>query len=455
MHSSTPRAVFSLLILVLLVSGAHPVPADVGTEFWLTFPFESTLPDLALDLVLMSEVDTVVTIGSPYFATIPVVAGVATRVPIPPAAVPLPNLTIGDAVHVSAPDPFMVTAVGAGSGSVGSFRIKPESQLGMSYLVVTYPSDGAVGGSAFAVVATQDATTATVTTTVSTVGIPAGVPVQVNLNRGDTIFVLASGSFGDDLTGSSVVADAPVAVFAANTCAYIPLPNPGFCDQTVEQLSPTTRFGTEVVAVPSSGRPAVLDQLRVAAIEDGTVITWDPPQAGAPSLLNAGEVAEVSITEAVHIAASLPIEVARYSISSVATGTGEPGDASQIEVRPTTEFGSRHTFYIDNFGSGGAEEYWAEIVTTGTGCVLLDGQHVPPTFFSPIGAGPFLSASLSVGAGRHVVETDPVAAVTVSGFADWEGNGTTAVGQLVAIDCGLFYDGFESGGTDMWSSTAP
>jgi hypothetical protein len=444
-----------VVVVVLLATGVVLVQADVGTDFWLTFPFDNAVPGLSLELVLVSESDTIVTIAAPYFATIPLTARVPTRVPIPPAAIPLPNLVMTDAVHVSAPDPLMVSAVGAGAGSVGSFRVTPTALLGTDYLVLTYPSDGTVGGSAFAVIATQDATAITVTTTVSTGGIPAFVPVQLQLDRGDTIYVFADGNPGDDLTGSTVVADAPVAVIAANTCAFVPLSSTGFCDQTVEQLAPTTSLGTEVVVVPSAGRTASGDILRIAAVDDGTVLSWDPAVPGAPGVLNARQFAEVAIVEPVHVTANHPIEGARFSLSSVASLPGEPGDASQIEVRPTTDFANRHTFSIDNYGSGGSPAFWADIVTTATGCVLVDGHLVPPGAFAPVGAGPYVTASISVGAGRHVVESDPVSSVSIYGFADWEGNGTTAASQLGAVDCGIFHDGFESGNTTEWSSTTP
>ncbi len=451
------RAAVTLVIMFLLVIAAERARADVGTDYWLTFPFDGALPGLSLELVLLSESDTLVTIAAPYFATIPLTARVPTRVPVPPAAIPSPNLAISDAVHVSAPDPFMVTAVGAAAGSVGSFRVTPTPQLGTSYLVLTYPSDGLIGGSAFAIIATQDATAIIVTTTANTGGIPAYVPVQLNLDSGDTVYVFADGNFGDDLSGSTVVADAPVAVIAANTCAWVPFPPlGGSCDQTVEQLAPSSSLGTEYVAVPCSGRSATTDQLRVAAVSDNTVITWNPPLPGAPTTLgSAGDFFEVSITEPIQITADHPIEVARFSLSGWATVPGQPGDAIQIEVRPTTDFAKRHAFAIDNYGTGGTPGYWADIVTTAADCVLLDGHRVPPGAFTSVGAGPFLAASIAVGPGRHVVESDPVSSVAIYGFADWEGNGTTAASQLAPVDCGVFHDGFESGNTDEWSSTVP
>lgn len=450
-----PRITVTLVVVMFLAIGAVFVRADVGTDFWLTFPFDGAAPQLSLELVLLSEADTIVTIASPYFATIPLAARVPARVPIPPAAIPLPDLVINEAVHVTAPDPFMVTAVGAAPGSIGSFRVTSTPRLGTDYLVLTYPSDGTTGGSAFAVVATQDMTSVTLTTTVATGGIPASVPVQLQLDRGDTIYVFADGNAGDDLSGSTVVTDAPVAVIAANTCAYIPFPSTSFCDQTVEQLAPTGSLGTEVVVVPSAGRSAILDRLRVAAIGDNTVLTWNPAVPGSPSMLNAGQLSEVAITEPVHVTANQPIEAARFSLSSVATAPGEPGDASQIGVRPTTDFANRHTFAIDNYGGGNSPAYWADIVTTAADCVLVDGHRVPLDAFATVGTGPYLAASISVGPGRHVVESDPVSSVTVYGFADWEGNGTTAASQLGAVDCGIFHDGFESGNTGQWSSTAP
>ncbi len=84
---------------------------------------------------------------------------------------------------------------------------------------------------------------------------------------------------------------------------------------------------------------------------------------------------------------------------------------------------------------------------------MIVGSAAPAQVWSPLAA--FLAASIAVGPGRHVVESDPVSSVAIYGFADWEGNGTTAASQLAPVDCGVFHDGFESGNTDEWSSTVP
>jgi hypothetical protein len=420
------------------------------------------MTDLTLEAIVFSESDTVVTSAAPYASSTPIQARVFSRITLPNDAMVLSGGVIAPAVHLSAPDAFTVTAVNAAAYSVDTFLVTPEAQLGTSYLVTSYPGHGPpfiYGQSAFAIVAIQDGTTVTITTTewANNDFIPPFSPTQIALDRGDAFQVLVSVAAGD-LTASTVVADAPVAVFGASTCAYVPTTTPGTCDHTVEQMPPTPVLGSELVTMASVGRDPVGDHVRIVASQNSTTVAMDPSPSGCCPPLDAGQWFEVEVVEPTHITANQPILTARFAPSAISNPHPPPyvvGDPFHAEVPPENTFSNRHPFFIDNFGGGAEFAAFIDVVTTSTGCVILDGRRIPPTTFDQVGVSQYFAASIAVEPGRHVLDSEPAAGVTVYGFALAEGFGTTAPGYPVAVDCGLFLDDFETGGTSHWSATIP
>jgi hypothetical protein len=117
------------------------------------------------------------------------------------------------------------------SGSTSGTFILPAHLLGVSYRAVTYPqllqpkiaaTGGSRGGAGRVVVVGLVSPTA-VTFMPSARALvdplaPAAMPrtpVQFTLNDGD-VFQIYSAEEGDDLTGSEITADGPIAVFSGN-----------------------------------------------------------------------------------------------------------------------------------------------------------------------------------------------------------------------------------------------
>jgi hypothetical protein len=307
-------------------------------------------------------------------------------------------------------------------------------------------------------VATRDGTTVVFTTTVAANNwtVFPNTPTVVALNRGEAYQVLAVGPGAmADLTGSTVQADQPVAVFGANTCAYVPVAAPGTCDLAVEQIVPTSSLGTEFVVMPSSGRSVTGDQVKVLASVDSTVVTMVPSPSGCCPPVDAGEHFEVTVAEPTHITANHPVQIARLAASAIPDFVTPPGDPFQAEVLPVGEFTNRHRFLVDNFGGGSDFSAWVDVVTTSTECVFLDGRQIPPASFAGVGATPYLATSVQISPGPHVLESQAASGVTVYGFALSEGFGTVAPGHSAAVACDLFANGFEAGDTSAWSSAVP
>lgn len=220
----------------------------------------------------------------------------------------------------------------------------PTNVLGKSYRVLAWPHRQTEAGSQplasnFAVVgATPGDTQVTVKVSVATV---AGTNVPA-LNAGQTwtttlaqyeVLNLESRDPFTDLTGSTVEASAPVAVFGGHVCANTPLsrcvggfcsydpiieckvsedcPIIGACDHLEEQLQPVAAWGQTYVLGRTWPRGKAPDLIRVLASQDLTHVTLDPPGAAVP-VLGAGKVHEFEIMDHVVLTADKPVLVGQY-----------------------------------------------------------------------------------------------------------------------------------------------
>jgi hypothetical protein len=151
----------------------------------------------------------------------------------------------------------------------------PIEGLGNSYRIMAGTSGPISNGSQVSFTATQNNTTVTVTPSVNTTtGQPAGVPFNVTLNQNESVmYYAAGGGSSADLTGSTLVSDKPIAVFAGHRCANVP-PEVTFCDHIIEQMPTTDNFGNNFVIVPTEQRGSSPgDVIKIMADEDNTVVT--------------------------------------------------------------------------------------------------------------------------------------------------------------------------------------
>src|SRR5208337_1040112 len=102
------------------------------------------------------------------------------------------------------------------------------------------PTDN--GYAAFAIVGAVDSTSVTITPSVTVGSRTAGVPYVITINQGDT-YQLAATVLGNDLSGTLIQSQNPVAVFGANVAAYIPDHSVSAANSLVEQLWPLPDWG--------------------------------------------------------------------------------------------------------------------------------------------------------------------------------------------------------------------
>jgi len=150
--------------------------------------------------------------------------------------------------------------------------------------------------SSFDIIATEDNTTVAITPIKAIAGHAAGVPFTVALQRGQVYSAAAaSAAPADQLNGSRVTSDKPVAITVKEDMLFAALGGPytGGCgDASGDQITPARLTGREYIAM--TGRmngPG--DQLFVIATRNGTTITRD----GGPVLatINAGDTYRMAI----------------------------------------------------------------------------------------------------------------------------------------------------------------
>lgn len=277
-------------------------PSYLGNDFWAVLPaggpdqgqsvwLHIAAPDGATGMIAIPSSNTQI----PFTVS----AGDAVRIQLPmgqpyPQGAGLRLYTSegieSKSIRITSDNAITVQVQSSIYAASESFALQPTSVLGKSYVVASYPSSGGIMAGMFAIQATQAATTVTVRTT-KTVGtlFQTGIPYTFVLQAGEA-FQLRDTS-GQDLTGSLITADKPVAVYSGSNGANVPggvvAANP-----LTEQLVPVERWGYTYysagfatktadsvyrVLAYKNNTPIAIDGVLVATIHKGNSMSSHPP----------------------------------------------------------------------------------------------------------------------------------------------------------------------------------
>jgi hypothetical protein len=289
------------------------------------------------------------------------------------------------------------------------------------------------GPGLYSVVAREDGTMVTLTPSATGGFIQAGGGVAANgtgnvmLNEGDVLQVLSAVGGGEpnmpdksDVTGTRVTSTKPVMVMGAHQCTYIPW-NVLACDHIEELNLPTDNLAKEYIVTtpwvkPPNQNPQIKARMvRITATTDGTSLTYDPPQNGAPALLaKVGDYAEIQTDKDFKVSADFKIAVSEYMLGQQAGGnTGDP--AMTISV-PTEQYRSSYSFHAPT----NYESNFANITAPVGANITLDGQAVAG--FVAIGGTGFAIARVQLsnaGDGDHSLSGDLPFGVQVYGYGQY------------------------------------
>ncbi|MBL8922356.1 MAG: IgGFc-binding protein [Myxococcaceae bacterium] len=286
----------------------------------------------------------------------------------------------------------------------------------------------------------------------------------------------------NDLTGTIVTADKPIAVFGGSACTTRGHLDTA-CDHVEEQLFPFVTWGRNFVATrtaplrlsnnmfaPASN--AGPDYYKIVAgcptsnpaCANGTAVTLTPPPAAGDVLspnrclsgslsanncrLAGGAFVEFRSKTSFTITADQPVQVAQIFASQNATtvvGTAYPtqGDPSVVLLPPVEQWRSQYTVLT----APGTRDNYLGLVIDGSRVleVRVNGTAVPMTSFNAVGSTAFRVANVPVPVGTHTIlvipqpgqMTLPGAGVTVYGFDEYVSYGYTGGLDLTTIVTGI------------------
>ncbi len=261
----------------------------------------------------------------------------------------------GMAVHVTANEEIALYGINSKEFSTDAFMALPVDVLGTEYRTMNYRSStvGDTPGE-FWIVGVIDSTNITIIPKDLTFnGTTGGTPIKVQLYAGDVYLVQGTPSDqNNDLTGSLIQSDQPIAVLSGHVRAEIPF---GFNNvgstrpsrnHLVEQMSPVSAWGDSALIVPylSASLP---DLVRVISSEDANKITVN---GTVVANLNAGDFYEITqLTGPTSIQGTSPIMVGQFLHTSQYNTNPPPGkvsfgDPAYALVFPVEQFDTTYTF---------------------------------------------------------------------------------------------------------------
>ncbi len=290
----------------------------------------------------------------------------------------------------------------------------PSNALTGNYWVAAAPSwtfiEGLYNPSLLAITATRDNTQVTIVPSTNVkagdiAALFAGQSKTVTMNSGDVLqlFALAGG----DLTGTRVTSDLPVQVIGGHYCTNFPHEVVA-CDHLEEVMMPveamSTRYAVTPPALKTSPDPKIRT-IRIMATEPNTMLTYDPPQPGAPTTIaTAGAFITLeSNNEAFVIEADKKIQVAEYMLGR-GTGPEDEGDPSLSLAVPIDQYRVEYLFHAPL----SYDVNFVNVVAPDGATVLLDGA--PVSGLSPIGASGYSAARVmltdTIGGNHTIAGTD-------------------------------------------------
>ena len=447
----------------------EPGIASEGRHFVLAFPQNAANEDQnanlhadrqkqqGLYLHLSSRVSTVATVTSAaigFERTVPVSPGQVITVKLPeelrlgftPASVwtSASGIIQPRTIEVVSEAPIAVHALDQIYQTTDGYLGLPVEELGTEYMVLAYPNEkvsksARSGGTQLVIAATTDNTVVTVTPSVEVspgtdvpTGMPANLPSTVTLQRGQTLMLANQGTPDDqgvweDLTGTSIVSNQKIAVFAGHACTNINTPA---CDHLVEQLPPITSLGRRFLTVPLATRHSA-DVFRVVATVDGTVVRIDGQQVAT---LARGEVKYFEGLEYQYmvVEATEPVLLAQYAKSKEYNGplgTKEPADPFMALVPPQGQYPSSYRLNTPAVLKSlmDSQSHYLNLTVRADAArgVRINGREISAEW-NAIGNSGWVGASMKVPDGPLFVDhrrgNEPIGLMSY-GFADFDSYG--------------------------------
>lgn len=405
----------------------------VSTEFWTAIPETLGQAGVVQTLYVSPAASGSVTLSrtdGSVIETRSLTAGQVEAVAIPS------SLRVTDAdgvadqgIHIVSTAPISVYGVIYAQGASTGYQAFPVDALGTAYRPLAYQGlgGGASLGSNLTVVGTADGTSVTVTPQTTLGARTAGTPYTVTLDEGQT-YQLSGAAAAQDVTGSLVEADHPVAVLAGTGCSNVPVGSFA-CNPLLQQMTPTSAWGKTFVSARLATRTKG-DTYRVLADHDDTVVTVNGVQKAT---LDTGEFYEAVLPEGATNAAlaGVLIETSEPSfVSQYGNGMSydnSPGDPMMMSVPPAGQYLKEYVVAAPAVNANPPMTAYVNLVapTAAVGQVLVDGSAVAPSDFVAVAGSGFSVAQLQVPTGQHSISSPQPVGVNVYELGQYDGFGFT------------------------------
>ena len=220
----------------------------------------------------------------------------------------------------------------------------------------------------------------------------------------------------NDLTGTFIKSDKPVAVFSGHEEAVIGdrerTGDMNCCaDHLEQQLFPLSTWGKRYMATLSPGRGTKRDHWRIIAGEDGVVLTTNPPQPGANGVtLNKGDFVKFYSDQNFEVSATGKVLVGQFLVSQQAT-SAVTGDPAFILTVPVEAYRKDYTLLTPN----GYNKNFVSITRPKGVAIKLNGQEITATFVA-IANTNFEVAAVEVQPGVQTLESMEPFGIEAYGF---------------------------------------
>ncbi|MDI7268464.1 MAG: IgGFc-binding protein [Myxococcota bacterium] len=247
------------------------------------------------------------------------------------------------------------------------------------------------------------------------------VPIRQEPHPGDPSVQIGYCDLGFeyDLTGSTIRASKPVAVFSGHDCTFIPYDR-WACDHLEEQMFPLEAWGTRYLAARTDPVVDEPNMWRVISGSDGNAISFEP-SAHPPDTLDRAQWIEFPSSRDFMVTGTGPLLLVQYLIGQGSTldSIGDPAMALSV---PVDQYRTAYNFlapedYRDDPGRGLRGENWVNIIAPAGASVSLDGT--PVTAFTPIGSSGFGVARAKINGGSHAVSSSVEFGITCYGYGNY------------------------------------
>lgn len=346
--------------------------------------------------------------------------------------------------HITADQEITVYGLNQANTTSDAFLALPADALGTEYMVLAYKSDGKVSSgkltlsstpSEFAIVATKDSTDVTIFPSTPTYRLHQGKGDQIRLRlmRGDVFLVqsqITSSNLNSDLTGTRIKSSAPIAVFAGQQRATIPVELANQLssrDHVIEQMPPIEVWGRSALitpyAIPFNATKDGYDLYRVLTAFDSTSIFVNGVSVG---IFNSGEYYEQQLINPAHVTSNHAILVAQYKKTSQPSGADPNiqyyGDPFSMIIPPSEQYMNSYRVINaqasdDSHSTVYNEQYLAVVIpTTHISSLKITPIPFATPSFNSIPQSIYSYANIPVGDGVHFVSADTGIGVYVYGY---------------------------------------